>query len=143
MIIREAAEADIVKASRLWLEMIAEMKPELTPNISWWRKIATKSLREGNYFMHVADDGGSIVGFLDYFRFPEPSTGKIHAVAQHLYLRRDLRGNGIGNMLIEAAIKSAKDMGILTMELFCFENEKPMWEKKGFKPYRSLMRMEC
>lgn len=140
--IRDAYEADIVKASRLWLEMVNEMRPDFTPNIGWWRKIATDAMRQGSYFMIVADDGGKVVGFLDWFLFPEPSTGKVHAVGQHLFLKPELRGTGIGRCLYESAIEKVKETGILTVELFCFENEKPMWEKRGFVPLRTLLRKQ-
>lgn len=142
MIVRAGNESDIVKASRLWLEMVKEMRPEWTPNVEWWRKIAVGSMRSGTYFVVVADEGGKLVGFLDWFIFDEPSTGKTHAVGQHLFLRPELRGSGIGRNLYDKAMEAVKDMGINTVELFCFENEKPMWEKRGFAPVRSLLRKE-
>lgn len=142
MIIRQGTESDIVKASRLWLEMVKEMRPDFTPNVEWWRRIAFESMRAGKYFILVADDGGKIVGFLDWFIFPEPSSGKIHAVGQHLYLKPELRGSGIGRNLYDKTIEEVKNMGITTVELFCFDNEKPMWEKRGFVPLRSLLRKE-
>jgi GNAT superfamily N-acetyltransferase len=140
MIIREALEVDIIKASRLWLEMIAEMRPDFTPNVAWWRKIAATSMRSGDYFMIVADDGGRVVGFLDWFIFPEPSTGKIHAIGQHMFLKPELRGSGVGRKLYEIALDKVTNRGITTIDLFCFDNEKQMWEKRGFVPLRTLLR---
>lgn len=140
--IRIALEPDVIKASRLWLEMIAEMCPQFTPNVEWWRRIALNSMRIGTYFMLVADDGGKIVGFLDWFTFPEPSTGKIHAIGQHLYLKPEYREKGIGRELYEKALKTVIEGGIHTIDMFCFDREKPLWEKKGFKPLRSLLRKE-
>ena len=140
MIIREALEVDIIKASRLWLEMIAEMRPDFTPNVAWWRKIAATSMRSGDYFMIVADDGGRVVGFLDWFIFPEPSTGKIHAVGQHMFLKPEFRGSGVGRKLYEIALDRVTNRGITTIDLFCFDNEKQMWEKRGFVPLRTLLR---
>ena len=140
--IREGNEGDIVKVSRLWVEMVREMRPDFTPNVEWWRKIARESMRQGPYAMLVADSGGKIVGFLDWFVFPEPSTGKIHMVGQHLFLLPEYRTTGIGRTLYERAIEFGKSKGITTFELFCFDNEKLHWEKRGFSALRTLMRKE-
>lgn len=140
--IRQANEGDITKAGRLWLEMVREMRPDFTPNVEWWRKIARESMRQGSYALLVADDGGKIVGFLDWFLFPEPSTGKIHMVGQHLFLLPEYRNSGVGRDLYERALDHGKSKGITTFELFCFDNEKPHWEKRGFSPLRTLMRKE-
>ena len=141
--VRQATEADIVKASRLWLEMLAEMAPQFdTPNVQWWREIAAVNMRQGQYHMLVVDDGGKIVGFLDWFLFPEPSTGKVHVVGQHFYLKPEYRGHGLGRELYEKAVSWVREHKLGTIELFCFDKELPMWEKRGFKPLRTLLRKE-
>lgn len=142
MLIRQANEGDLVKASRLWLEMVNEMRPEFTPNVEWWRRIARDAMRRGDYALLVADDGGKIVGFLDWFLFPEPSTGKIHMVGQHLFLKPELRGTGVGRELYEKTMEIGVELGVKTFELFCFDDEKMYWEKRGFTPLRTLMRKE-
>jgi GNAT superfamily N-acetyltransferase len=142
MLIRQANEADLHKAGRLWLAMVTEMRPDFTPNVEWWRKIARDSMRNGTYFMFVADEGGKIVGFLDWFLFPEPSTGQTHLVGQHLFLDPSFRGSGIGRELYEKTLEIGTGMGIKIFELFCFSNEQPYWEKRGFAPLRTLMRKE-
>jgi GNAT superfamily N-acetyltransferase len=142
MLIRQANEGDLLKASRLWLEMVQEMRPDFTPNVEWWRKIARESMRRGNYSMLVVDDGGKLVGFLDWFLFPEPSTGRIHMVGQHLFLKSELRGTGIGRELYEKTMEIGTARGVKTFELFCFDAEQSYWEKRGFAPLRTLMRKE-
>lgn len=142
MLIRQANEGDILKVGRLWLEMVKEMRPDFTPNVEWWRKIAADAMRNGSYSMLVVDDGGKIVGFLDWFLFPEPSTGQVHMVGQHLYLKPELRGSGVGRELYEKTMEIGVARGVKTFELFCFGNEQPYWEKRGFAPLRTLMRKE-
>ena len=142
MQIRQANEGDLVKASRLWLEMVKEMRPDFTPNVEWWRKIARDSMRQGSYSMLVADDGGKIVGFLDWFLFPEPSTGQIHMVGQHLFLTPELRGTGVGRELYEKTMEIGVKRGVKIFELFCFDAEQVYWKKRGFSPLRTLMRKE-
>lgn len=142
MIIREGTEPDIIKISRLWLDMVKEMKPEYEPNVEWWRKIALQHLRSGIYYFYVADDGGKIVGFIDFFMYPEPSTGKKHCVGQHFFLKPEYRGKTTGRELYERSLSKGKKLGAKIIELFCFENERAMWKRKGFKSLRTLMRME-
>lgn len=142
VIIRKGNEGDVIKVSRLWLEMLKEMKPEYTPNIEWWRTICIESLRSKRYMIFIAELGGSIKGFLDLFLFPEPSTGKIHAIGQHFFIRPNYRKNGIAYSLYKRAIKESIKNKASIFELFCFDNEKDMWMKKGFKPIRNLLRKE-
>jgi GNAT superfamily N-acetyltransferase len=140
--IRNGTEGDILKVSRLWVKMVTEMKPEWTPKVEWWRKIALNNLHGGRYFLSVADNGGKLSGFLDWFLYDEPSTGKLHAVGQHLFLDEEYRNIGIGNSLFHHAVEQAKKKKAEVIELMCFDNEKRFWEKKGFAPLRTLMRME-
>lgn len=141
MIIRPGLEQDVVKVSRLWLEMVAELAPTYTPNVGWWRTMALQHLRGNRYHIFVADLGGRLVGFIDFFFFPEPSTGKIHAVGQHFYLTPEFRGQGVGRDLYQAAIELATPIAQV-VELFAFSAQTANWEKQGYKPVRTLLRKE-
>jgi ribosomal protein S18 acetylase RimI-like enzyme len=141
--VRQATEADIVKASRLWLEMLVELTPQFaSPNVGWWRKLAIAGLREGNRFILVADEGGRLIGFVDWCLYPDPSDGQIHAVGQHTYLKPEYRGRGIGDELYRKAIEAGKKFGVKVVDLFCMDNEKPKWEKRGYKFVMSFLRKE-
>lgn len=140
--IRVGIEADIVKVSRLWKEMVNEMKPGWSPNVEWWRDIAVKCIRAGSYFILVNEEGGVINGFLDLFIYNEPSTGKRHAVGQHFFIVKESRDTGLAQKLYNAAIAKTKEEKAVVLELFCFDEEMPLWEKKGYRKVRTLMRME-
>lgn len=140
--IRPGTANDILKVSRLWLQMVTELAPELTPNVEWWRAHALNFLKNGAYHFFVADLGGKLVGFLDYFIFPEPSTGKWHGVGQHLFVLPEHRRTGIGGLLYRSTVKDMMKKGCTVQELFCFESELPGWIKKGYKPKRTLVRKE-
>jgi len=142
MKIREANENDVLKVSRLWLQMVEELASDLTPNLDWWRNHATSFMKSGNYFMFVAESGGKILGFIDFFLFPEPATSKIHAIGQHFYVLKEYRHTGVSSKLWKRAIKNAKKNGAQLFELFCFEKEKKFWEHHGFLPKRILVRKE-
>lgn len=142
MIIRRGQIGDVLKVSRLWLKMVNELAPDYTPNVEWWRSHAEQFLKNGNYSMFVAEEGGKLVGFLDFFLFYEPSTGKLHGIGQHFYVIPEYRGNCVSGKLYRNTVKAMKEKGCKVMELFCFDNEKTMWEKKGFVLKRMLLRRE-
>ena len=143
MNIRRGDKNDVLKVSRLWLQMTQELAPELTPNAYWWREMAAALLKQDNYFMFVAEEGGKLCGFIDYFLFPEPATGKRHCVGQHFYILPEYRKTGLAGDLWRGVLKISKAQGAQVWELFCFTNEKPMWEHHGFQPQRILMRKEA
>jgi GNAT superfamily N-acetyltransferase len=140
MIIRKGTSNDILKVSRLWLQMAQELAPKETPNVEWWRKISAGMMKNGGYHIFLAEDGGKIVGFLDFFLFPEPLTGKLHMVGQHFFVLPEHRNNAVSGKIYRESLKFGKASGAKVAELFCFDNEKDMWMKKGYKPVRSMVR---
>jgi len=140
--IRQATEADVPKISRLWLAMVKEMRPDWKPDIEMWREHCYNFMRNGRYFIFVAEEGGRIFAFVDYFLFPEPSTGKTHAVGQHFYMLPEFRKGKTSWRLYHSATRHAQDHGAQVLELFCFESELPRWKRKGYTPTRYLVRQE-
>jgi len=140
MIVRSGNKEDIKQVGRLWLQMIAELSPSLTPNVEWWKEMANNLFDAGAYYLVVAEEDGVLKGFIDGMLFPEPSTGKIHGVGQHMYVRPNYRNTFIAARLYKKLVRALQDNGATILELFCFDNEKPLWEKKGYKPLRQLMR---
>ncbi len=129
-----------MKISRLWWDMVREMRPDWEPRQDWWREHCFGFLRTGRYFIFAAEEGGKIVGFLDYFIFPEPSTGKIHAVGQHFYVKPEYRRTRVAWHLYQSAFMAAKQRAE-NIDLFCFPEEEKFWKKRGFKPIRLSMRL--
>ena len=140
--IRAATESDVLKISRLWFLMVREMRPEWDPNPALWREHCFNFLRSGKYFIFVAEEGGRILGFIDYFLFAEPSTNKLHAVGQHFYMIPEFRKGKTAWWLYKVATDTAKKLGARVLELHCFESELPKWKRKGYEPTRFLVRQE-
>lgn len=140
--VRKATEGDLHKAGRLWLAMVKELAPQFTPNVVRWRALARTHMRSGGYVMFVAEGGQKLAGFLDLFLYPEPSTGKVHAVGQHFYLGPEYRSGKTAWRLYDEAVGYAVSKKAQVMELFCFDGEKAMWARKGYVPLRTLMRKE-
>ena len=142
MVIRAGLQSDILKVSRLWVELVKELGPELTPNVEWWREHAEIYMRSGVYFVFVAEEGGRPVGFIDYFLFKEPATSKVHAVGQHFYVLPEYRKSKVSGQLWRKAMTHGKKNGAQIYELYCFEKELPFWKRHSFLPKRNLVRRE-
>ncbi len=144
MIIRYAKLEDVEMIARLWEEMVKEMKPEFKPNVKWWADMAKKLIVTEIYNILVAIDWHNhrayLAGFMDFFIYPEPATGKIHGVAQHFYVRPKHRNANVASRLYRTAIKYGRSQNVEILELFCFIEEQAMWKRKGFEPFRALMR---
>lgn len=145
MIIRKGTDRDIEEVSNLWLEMVKELAPDYMPNIEWWQEMACELVKSNTYHIIIAKNGERIIGFIDFFLYPEPATGLVHAVGQHFYVKPDYRKGMVSSRLWKRALTLAKEKDAENIELFCFENEQSMWMKKKFKPVRILVRrsMKC
>jgi GNAT superfamily N-acetyltransferase len=140
LIIRFGTENDILKTSRLWLQMVNELAPEYTPKVEWWRKIALHNLKNSSYEFLVAESGGKLSGFIDWFKYPEPATGKLHAVYQHFFVLPEHRKSTLAGKLWRISFEITKKHGCMIREGFCFEKEITFWKRHGFNPTRVLMR---
>lgn len=139
MKIRRALVTDILKVSRLWAQMAKELDVKSDPNLSLWRKRIEELMHSPFYTLLLAEEGGKILGFLDFFLYLDPSTAKIHATGQHFYVLFEYRCNGIAGKLWNLAVKYAKNQGVEEIEVFCAKKEKPFWEKHGFVVNKYMM----
>lgn len=142
MILRKGTDKDVEEIAALWLEMVKELDPSLTPNRDWWEKHAHIFMQSPTYTMLVVEEDKRIVGFLDFFMFPEPATSKIHAVFQHFYVIPIYRNRYYSSALYREGLKSAKENGAKTIEFCCFPKEVSFWEKHGCSLKRNFMRRE-
>lgn len=139
MNIRYAEKEEIGAVSGLWLQMVKEAAPDYAPNVEWWVKMAEGLFDTGNYRIAVAESDTGIIGFLDWMLYPEPSTGKIHAVGQHFFVLHEHRDKDIAGRLYKRVVRDMKRY-TQAIDLFCFETERRFWQKKGYRPKRFLMR---
>lgn len=142
MMIRLANGSDILKVSQLWLYMVKELMPDAKPNVEWWRTHVFRFMATGDYFMYLAESGGNVAGFIDYFMFAEPATSKYHAVGQHFYVLPEYRRSGLGGLLWRKAMNKTIEQGAQVHELCCFEKEIGFWKAHGFESKRLFVRRE-
>lgn len=145
IIVRFATPEDVKILSGLWEQMVHELAPDYTPRRDWWESLAEELLKTSAYKALMAIDTvtGIVVGFLDGFLFPEPSTGKLHAVGQHFFVLPEYRNTTVARRLYAEAYRVAKVAGASVMELFCFPKERRFWNRHGFESARVLMRRNC
>ena len=144
MIIRTATKEDAYKVSCLWEQMVNESRPDFTPNREWWEKMFISFMNTPiiKYNVVVAEYEGELVGFIDGFVFPEPSTGKVHGVGQHFYILPEHRQSTIAGRLYVDIVGIALRSGAEVLEFFCFPEGIPFWSKRGFTTARIMMRRE-
>ena len=143
IVIRLGTQEDITQISKLWLQMVNELRPGLKPNVSWWQTMCRNFMDATNlYTVIVALDKSTIIGFVDGFIFPEPATGKAHGVAQHFFILPEYRKTNIAQRLYLQILKLAKQKKASCVEFFCFSDNKEFWLKKNYKEMRIMMRKE-
>jgi len=142
--IREATKDDVENISILWEMMVNEMRPELTPNKNWWASMCKSFLAQETtgYKIVVAQKEDEIIGFVDGFIFPEPSTGKIHGVGQHFFILPEYRKGSAAAGLYKTIVSIAIKKGAEVLEFFCFPEGMKFWGKRGYKLTRCMMRRE-
>lgn len=138
--IRAGGIDDIEAVSKLWAQMVVELAPDYSPRIDWWCEMAYRLFSTGVYCQFVAEEDGIIIGFIDGLVYPEPATGRMHGVGQHLYVIPAMRNTSVASRLYRRAMKEASKKSIDIVEFFCFDSEQQMWAKKGYRPVRTLMR---
>jgi len=138
----EARPYDTHIACRMWKQMVLEKRPDWNPRPDWWMEISYNLFISGLYTQLIAYDDTTPVGFMDFFVMPEPSTGEIHGVGQHLYVIPEARGKFVAGRLIREAKKIAGKKGVTVVDLFTFSDEVDQWAKCGYRPARVLMRSE-
>jgi len=140
MIISYAKPDDVPEIAALWVRMVKELAPDYTPRRDWWEDMAVALLKTDIYHLCTAQVDGHLVGFIDGFLYPEPSTGQLHAVGQHFYVLPDYRQTSIAARLYREAIRFAHARQASVLEFFCFDEQKSSWLNKGYKPVRTMLR---
>jgi ribosomal-protein-alanine N-acetyltransferase len=99
------------------------------------RNFFTKALSSENYLGILAEKGKEVVGYVDLWGFPDPGHGAMLGVILSFIVSEDQRGMGIGDLLLDEAVKEAVRRGFKEFHVWTeFENEvaKSIYKKHGF-----------
>ncbi|HEX6781101.1 MAG TPA: GNAT family N-acetyltransferase [Solirubrobacterales bacterium] len=130
--IREATVEDAVAIARLLHDFNTEYEEE-TPPVAELTRHAERMLGEGEMTVLLAGDGPDGLALLR-FR-PSVWTEKQEAYLQELYVVPGLRGNGIGEALMEAILATCRARGAAWIELNTGETDvaaRGLYRKFGF-----------
>jgi ribosomal protein S18 acetylase RimI-like enzyme len=130
--IRVAGPADAADVARLLHDFNTEYE-EFTPGVGQLTANARRMLEEGDMTVLLAGDGPDAIAELRFRRSVwELATD---AYLEELYVAPDLRGQGIGRALLNAAMDLARERGATHMDLATSEDDKAaraLYESSGF-----------
>jgi len=132
---------DLRILSLLWVEMIREIYPQASPNVSVWREQMEKYMAFKEYRCFHALSGETFVGFVDGLMYHDPATDKKIAMGNHFYVLRAYRG-AAGLLLYRRLVALGKEHGAEAIELISYANKKCFWESKGMQNNKYYMRRD-
>ncbi|MXQ08287.1 GNAT family N-acetyltransferase [Alphaproteobacteria bacterium GH1-50] len=97
---------------------------------AFWSNFGAVLPPNGSYYL-AFDPSGKVVGTGALKRL-SPTTGEM----KHLYVRPEMRRSGLGQALVEARIRDAREMGLteLVADTFSANHEQPaLYDKMGFE----------
>lgn len=137
--VRGAAAEDEQDMIRLIMELgravgYEEEMPEM--DLQSWLKTFREMLASPQWTFLLAHEGGEARGLLVFFIRPTLTTGKNRAKIGALVVTEEVRGKGVGRLLIEEAREQARTLDCSSLDTSTeIDNYKAIafYEKLGFK----------
>lgn len=130
--VRQGGAADAGEIARLLHDFNTEYD-ESSPGVARLTEIVARMFAVGEITVLLAGDGPDGIAVL---RFRTAIwTGKPEAHLQELYVVPDLRGQGIGRVLLEATMDAARSAGATGIDLNTGETDtaaRALYESSGF-----------
>jgi ribosomal protein S18 acetylase RimI-like enzyme len=130
--VRRATPGDSPQVARLLYDFNAEFDEE-TPDVETLEGRYAEQIRNRDVTVLLIGDGPD--GFAQLRYRPWVHSAGLHSYLEELYVVPDLRGNGLGRALLEAAMETARGEGADYMELGTSETDKAarkLYESVGF-----------
>jgi ribosomal protein S18 acetylase RimI-like enzyme len=130
--VRRATPGDAPQVARLLHDFQREYD-EPSPGVEALEERYEELIR--NKEMIVLLGGGGPDGFAQLRFRPWVYSAGLHSYLEELYVVPDLRGNGLGRALLEAAMETARTEGAEQMELGTSEDDvaaRKLYESSGF-----------
>jgi ribosomal protein S18 acetylase RimI-like enzyme len=130
--VRRATPGDAPAVARLLHDFQAEFD-EPSPGLETLEDRYEELIRNKDMIVLLVGDGPD--GFAQLRFRPWVYSAGLHSYLEELYVVRDLRGNGLGRALLEAAMDTARTEGAEHMELGTAESDtaaRALYESAGF-----------
>ena len=130
--IRRATPGDAPHVARL-LHHFQEEYDEPSPGIEMLEERYAELIRNKEMIVLLIGEGPD--GFAQLRFRPWVYSARLHSYLEELYVVPDLRGNGLGRALLEAAMETARGEGAEQMELGTSEDDtaaRGLYESAGF-----------
>lgn len=109
------------------------------------REIFSKLLEREDVKIFVAEDNGHLVGVCDLFILPIMRRGNYHGHIEDLVISKNVRGKGIGSMLLNAVKDYCKQQNINVIKLTSgleLVSAHKFYEKNGGKFEEKMFRFD-
>jgi ribosomal protein S18 acetylase RimI-like enzyme len=130
--IRRATPGDAPQVALLLHDFNSEFD-EPTPDVETLERRYADQIRNRDMTVLLVGDGPD--GFAQLRYRPWVHSAGLHSYLEELYVVPDLRGNGLGRALLEAAMETARGEGADYMELGTSEDDvaaRKLYESAGF-----------
>jgi ribosomal protein S18 acetylase RimI-like enzyme len=130
--VRRATPGDAPAVARLLHDFQDEFD-EPSPGVELLEGRYADLIRNKDMIVLLIGDGPD--GFAQLRFRPWVYSAGLHSYLEELYVKPDLRGNGLGRALLEAAMDTARTEGAEQMELGTSENDvaaRALYESAGF-----------
>ena len=122
-VIRRAETKDIDRLSQMAVafeEYLISLDDSLIDEplpYDMYREVLIQGFDNGMHHIFVAEEEGSIVGFADYWVYPEFLHGGLSGYLHNIYIDPGWRGKGIGTGLVEMIKDDAIKKGAVAMHV--------------------------
>jgi len=122
---------------------VRESEAEFVGRCKLWMQ---RQLREGNaWHCWVAQRNGALSGnvWIQIIeKVPNPTEEpETHAYLTNFYVTEDVRGNGVGSMLLSAALEWCRDRQVHSVILWPTEKSRPLYLRYGFTAPDDLLEL--
>ncbi|MCH6265511.1 MULTISPECIES: GNAT family N-acetyltransferase [Neobacillus] len=133
---------NLIKATIKELDAVTELFDlyrqfyEQSPDTLGAREFIKSRILNGESVIFIAYDGGEAVGFTQLYPTFSSVSMKRSWILNDLYVKKEYRGKGVGEKLINKAIEMAQDTGAKGVLLETASDNIPaqgLYEKIGFK----------
>lgn len=132
---------------RLFSVMDAERVFELLQDVSAFRvpvervnELAEKFVRLDGARAYVVCEGEKVIGFGSVF-FCDRIRGGCSAIVEDMVVAQDMRGKGIGKMILNELLKCARDYGCFKVTLESSDVARDFYLAAGFKDGGQSMKL--